>query len=173
MKPTRTALVLLATVLATLVAVPAMAAGTLAAMFSKRSTSFIVTGANGYAFDQSYFVLGLGASYALMDGFSVGLHAESWTGDDPGITKVTGSVQYVFYQVGQVAPYLGAFYRRTQIEDLDDLYSNGYRAGLVFAAGSNSYFGAGIVQENYIDCKESTYNECSATYPEFSFAVVF
>src|SRR5512134_259918 len=91
--------------------------------FSKGRTHLVATAGTGYAFDESYLVLGLGASYYLFDGFSVGLSFESWSGSDPKMTKITPSVQYVFYQVQTVKPYVGAFYRRTNIDGLEDLDS--------------------------------------------------
>ena len=84
------------------------AAQEVAGVFSKGRTHFIVSGGTGYAFDESYFVLGLGASYYLIDGLNVGLHIESWSGADPGMTKITPSVNYVFHQVRTVKPYVGS-----------------------------------------------------------------
>src|SRR4029077_10065950 len=53
-------------------AAPAMAqsAGA-AAGFSKGKTHLVATAGTGYAFDESYLVLGLGVSYYLFDGFNV------------------------------------------------------------------------------------------------------
>ena len=53
--------------------------------------------------------------------------------------KITPSVQYVFYQVPHVSPYIGAFYRRTYIDNLSDLNSAGGRAGVYIAAGQNAH----------------------------------
>ena len=80
-------------------AAPAMAQSVgVAGGFSKGKTHVVATVGTGYAFDESYLVLGLGASYYLFDGFNVGLIYESWTGSDPKMTKITPSVQYVFYR---------------------------------------------------------------------------
>jgi hypothetical protein len=128
---------------------------------------------NGYAFNETYFVFGVGASYYLLDGLSAGLDVEWWSGGDPSIVKVAPSVQYVFYQVPSVAPYLSGFYRRSYVEDLEDLGSVGGRAGVYIAAGRNTYFGLGMVYESYLDCEESTYVSCSDTYPEVSLTVAF
>jgi hypothetical protein len=164
---------LLTAALATLPAAPAVADANVAGVFSQGRTHLAIIGGSGYAFDQTYFVLGVGAQYYLANGLSLGLHVESWTGDDPGITKITPSVQYVFYQVPRIHPYLGLFYRSTQVEDLPDLESTGGRAGLYFTAGSNAFFGAGVVQETYLDCNESVYRSCSDVYPEVSFTFTF
>ena len=45
-----------------------------AGAFSKGRTHFVVTAGTGYAFDETYLVLGLGANYYLIDGLNVGLH---------------------------------------------------------------------------------------------------
>ena len=55
-------------------AAPAMAQSVgVAGGFSKGKTHLIGTVGTGYAFDESYLVLGLGVSYYLFDGFNVGL----------------------------------------------------------------------------------------------------
>ena len=169
---TKTSTTLVAAVLATIAGAPAMAAD-VAGVFSQGRTHLAVVVGSGYAFDDNYTVLGVGASYYLADGLNIGLYAESWTGGDPGIYKITPSVQYVFYQVPHVSPYLGAFYRRTYIDNLSDLNSVGGRAGVYVAAGRNAYFGAGAVYESYLDCNETFYNDCSDTYPEISFTFAF
>src|SRR6267378_3428406 len=109
---------------------PPAAAADVGAAFSRGSTQVGVTGGTGYAFDQSYFVLGVGVGYYLFDGLSIGLSLESWTGSDPKMLKVTPSVQYVFRQVPVVKPYVGVFYRRAYVDGLPDIDSVGGRAGL-------------------------------------------
>lgn len=141
--------------------------------FSEGRTHLIVTGGNGYAFNDRYFVLGIGGSYFLADGFSIGLQAETWTGGDPSIYKITPSFQYVFYKVPNLSPYLGAFYRHTYIDNLPDLNSIGGRTGAYFSASSNAKIGVGVVYERYQDCSEPRYSDCSDSYPEISFTFSF
>jgi hypothetical protein len=148
-------------------------AADVAGAFSRGRTHFVVTAGNGYAFDQSYLVLGLGASYYVLDGLNVGLFLESWSGSDPKLVKVTPSVQYVFHQVPVLKPYIGAFYRRTYVNSLPDINSVGGRAGVYLQAGRNAYLGAGGVYESYLDCSTTVYRSCSDTYPELSFTVAF
>ena len=155
-------------------ALPAMAQTVgVAGGFSKGKTHLVATAGTGYAFDESYLVLGVGASYYLLDGLNAGLAVEFWTGSDPKLTKITPSVQYVFYQVQTVKPYVGAFYRRTKIDGLDDLDSAGARAGVYIQAGRNMFIGLGGVYESYIDCNETTYRKCDSTYAEISFTFAF
>ena len=155
-------------------ALPAMAQSVgVAGAFSKGKTHLVATAGTGYAFDESYLVLGVGASYYLVDGLNAGLAVEFWTGSDPKLTKITPSVQYVFYQVQTVKPYVGAFYRRTKVEGLDDLDSAGARAGVYIQAGRNAFIGLGGVYESYIDCNETTYRKCDSTYAEISLTFAF
>jgi len=155
-------------------AAPAMAQSVGAAGgFSKGKTHLVATAGTGYAFDESYLVLGLGVSYYLFDGFNVGLFYESWTGSDPKLTKITPSVQYVFYEVQTVKPYVGAFYRRTSIDGRPDLDSVGARAGAYLQMGRNAYLGLGAVYESYIDCNTGTYRKCDSTYGEVSLTFAF
>ena len=73
----------------------------------------------------------------------------------------------------KLRPYVGAFYRRTLIENHDDLNSTGGRAGLYLVSGQGSYFGAGMVYEKYLSCDQAVYSSCSDTYPEIIFAIAF
>jgi hypothetical protein len=150
-----------------------VAAQEVAGVFSKGRTHFIISGGTGYAFDDTYFVLGLGVSYYLIDGLNVGLHVESWSGADPGMTKITPSLQYVFHQVRTVKPYVGAFYRRTDIENLPALDSWGGRAGVYIQAARNAFIGLGAVYESYLDCNKNTYRSCDSSYAEVSVTFAF
>jgi len=164
--------VTLAAMLATIASAP-VAAADVAGVFSQGRTHVAVVGGSGSAFNDSYFVFGVGVSYYLVDGLNIGLSAESWTGGNPGISKITPSVQYVFYQVPRVSPYVGAFYRRTYIDNLPDLDSVGGRAGVYVAAGHNAYIGVGGVYESYLDCDTNLYRSCTDSYPEISFTFAF
>ena len=161
------------TVVAALAWTPPATAADVAGVFTRGRTHFVLTAGSGYAFDQTYLVLGAGLSYYVLDGLNVGLFLESWSGADPHLYKVTPSAQYVFYQVPVVKPYIGAFYRRTYVDGLPDINSAGGRAGAYVAAGRNAYIGAGAVYESYLDCNKSVYRSCSDTYPEISFTVAF
>jgi hypothetical protein len=155
-------------------ALPAMAQSVGATSgFSKCRTHFVFTAGTGYAFDESYLVVGLGANYYVVDGLNLGLHWEYWTGSDPKMSKLTPSIQYVFHQMNPVKPYVGAFYRRTYLERLEDLDSWGARAGVYLQAGRNSYIGAGVVYESYVDCETGIYRKCDSTYGEISFTIAF
>ena len=151
---------------------PATAAD-VAGVFSKGRTHFVVTAGNGYAFDESYLVLGVGVSYYLIDGLNIGLSFESWSGSDPGMNKITPSVQYVFHQNQTLKPYVGGFYRRAYIDGLPDINSVGARAGVYLNAGRNAYIGIGAVYESYVDCSKTVYRDCDDIYPEVSFTIAF
>ena len=144
-----------------------------AGSFSRGQSRFSIVLGNGYAFNESYLVAGVGAAYFLTNGLNVGLDVEWWTAGDPTIVKVSPSVQYIFYQIPRVSPYLGAFYRRSYIENRENLDSLGGRAGVYIAAGRNAHLGLGIVHESYLDCDESKFDSCEETYPEVSFTVAF
>lgn len=141
--------------------------------FSAGSTRLAVIVGNGYAFNDTYLIIGVGAAYFVADGLDLGLDLESWTGGNPGITKVSPRLDYVFNTSGSLRPYAGVFYRRTMIEGLDDLNSIGGRAGLYLMSGKGVYVGAGLVYESYLSCQTSTYSSCDDTYPEIIVAVSF
>lgn len=141
--------------------------------FERGSSRFSIIGSSGRAFNDDYFVIGAGYGYYLLNGLEVGVDAETWLGGDIDIYKLSPQIRYVFYQVRGMQPYVGAFYRKTGIESLEDLNSNGGRAGVFFSAGRGSYFGLGMVYEQYLGCSEEVYVSCSETYPEFSFGFGF
>ena len=144
-----------------------------AGVFSRGNVHGSVTAGYGTAFNDDYAVFGLGVSYYVIDGLNIGLNIEAWRGGDPDLTKLTLSTQYVFYQVPNIKPYVGVFYRRTYITGLDDLNSYGGRAGAYFQLGRNAYLGVGGVYETYDSCTESKYRSCSDTYPEVSLTFAF
>jgi len=141
--------------------------------FSAGSSRLTVIVGNGYAFDNSYLIIGVGAAYFVADGLDLGLDLESWTGSSPGITKISPRLDYVFNTGGPLRPYAGVFYRRTMISGLNDLDSIGGRAGLYFISGKGIYVGAGLVYESYLSCQTSVYSSCEDTYPEFVVAFSF
>jgi len=141
--------------------------------FGQGRTQLSVFGGGGSAFNQYYFVLGVGANYYVVRGLGLGLNIESWFGNTPGIYKLTPSVQYVFTQVPSVQPYMGVFFRRVFIENSSDLSSVGVRGGAYLPVGPNMHLGLGGVYESYLDCNQSTYRSCDELYPEISFTISF
>lgn len=161
------------TILLALAALSANAAG-VGGLFSQGRTSIAVSAGNGYAFDNSYLVLGASATYYVVDGLGVGLSLENWSGGSPLITKYAPLVQYVFYRTSPVKPYLGGFYRHTNVSGLPSIDSVGARAGIYYSSsGSNGYVGLGLVYESYLDCANSIYSPCTSAYPEISLTFVF
>ncbi len=141
--------------------------------FSSGTKRLSVVVGNGYAFDNSYLLIGVGAGYFIANGLDLGLDFEYWTGASPSITKVSPRLDYVFNAGSSLRPYAGVFYRRTMIEGLNDLDSIGGRAGLYFMSGKSVYVGAGLVYESYLSCDTATYSSCSDTYPEIVVAFSF
>jgi len=141
--------------------------------FADGSMRLSVLVGNGYAFDQSYLIVGVGFGYFVAKGLELGLDVENWSGNSPHIAKISPSVRYVLPTNGVLRPYVGAFYRRTMIDNYDDLNSAGGRAGVYFVSGQGSYFGAGLVYEKYLSCDPAIYLSCDDTYPEIIFAIAF
>jgi hypothetical protein len=144
-----------------------------AGMFAKGKKQVTVVGGTGDAFNDSYIVIGVGGSYFVADGLNVGLQFETWTNGDPGIYKIAATMNYVFYKVPRVLPYVGTFYRYTDIDGLDSLSSVGGRLGAYLSVGRNGYAGFGMVYESYLDCDTRIYSSCDSTYPEASFVFSF
>lgn len=150
---------------------PSTPAAGLGSAFSKGSTTLGIVAGSGSAFNDNYVILGVGVGYYLLDGLELGIDVQHWFSGDPAITKISPQVKYVFLQADPIKPYVGAFYRRTYIQDLDNENSYGYRAGAYFSGGRGVYIGGGIVYEEYVDC--SRFLDCSNTYPEILISVNF
>ncbi len=141
--------------------------------FIAGSARFSLAFGGATAFDRNYSIFGIGGGYFIADGIEIGFDAETWSGNSPHITQLSPQVRAVFHRAGAVNPYAGIFYRRTYIEGYRDLDTAGLRAGIFFVTGSNFYFGAGLVQEEHLNCDRTVYTHCSETYPELGIAVVF
>jgi len=163
---------LLLTMLLLLSALPVHAAG-VGGMFGQGQTQFSLGAGSANAFDNNYFVVGASVSHYVLDGLGVGMAVENWSGGGPGITKYSPFAQYVFYQMRPVQPYVGGFFRRTNIAGLPGINSVGARAGIFIPSGPNVSLGIGFVHEAYLDCQVSIYRSCSETYPEIGIAIVF
>jgi len=118
-------------------------------------------------------ILGAGLGYYLRRGLDIGVDYEAWVFGDPDVQKVSPQVRYTKQLSLGVAPYVGAYYRRTFIDGQDDLNSMGGRVGAYKNSRGRSTFGGGVVYERYLDCDESAYNSCSDFYPEILFATSF
>jgi len=162
--------ILLSTLSETAVAASAGTGG-LGAAFSKGATNISIVAGSGRAFQDDYIIFGVGAGYYVVNGLELGIDVQHWFSGDPSITKVSPQIRYVLTQSKAIKPYVGAFYRRTFIDNLDDQNSFGYRAGAYFSGNNGVYIGGGIVYEEYQDC--SQFIDCSTTYPEILISVSF
>ncbi|HKB59874.1 MAG TPA: hypothetical protein VKC56_07475 [Gallionellaceae bacterium] len=162
-----TIVMLLSAGLGASLAAPAQAAG-VAGLFGQGRVNGSIMVGSGSAFNYNYTIIGAGVNYYVIDGLSLGLAYESWSGPGPHISKITPSVQYVFYQLGRVKPYVGAFYRRTQVTGQPDFNSAGARAGAYISASRHAAFGLGIVEERFLSCQRTLNNSCSQSYVEAS-----
>ncbi len=116
-------------------------------------------------------IIGIGAGYYIRNGLDIGLYYENWAFADPGIYKLSPEIRYTRQLPMKLAPYVGAYYRRTYIDGYDDLNSYGGRLG-AFRTGGRSTVGGGVVYEKFLDCNDAIY-DCSNTYPEIVFATSF
>ncbi|HYA85892.1 MAG TPA: hypothetical protein VEI57_02350 [Nitrospirota bacterium] len=141
--------------------------------FTAGSTRLSVELGGATAFNQNYSIFGIGGGYFVADGIEVGLDFEEWYGNSPHIEQVSPQARYVLRRDGIVQPYVGAFYRRTLIQGYPGQDTVGIRAGVYFLTGRRAYLGAGLAQEEHLNCNRTVYSSCSETYPELLFAIIF
>jgi len=144
--------------------------GKSAGVFSRGSKRAGIYGGAGSTLGNTYVILGAGIGYYIYDGLEVGIDGEGWLFQDPTIWKISPQIRYTVWQFGALRPYIGAFWRRTFVEDpYDDVDSWGGRGGITYARG-RGYVGAGMVYERF----DGDFGEDSDIwYPEISFSMYF
>jgi hypothetical protein len=141
--------------------------------FNRGNVSGSLFVGSGSALGETYTTLGVGLGYMVSDGLMAGISGEAWFGNDPNIYKITPEVRYTFFEVKPVKPYVGAFVSRIFYDGLEDRNSYGVRGGIYFPFSSNAAANVGLVYERISNCNESTYRDCSQTYPEAGVLVSF
>lgn len=138
-----------------------------AADFEQGTTRLSVSLGFGSAAGESYYAIGAGIGYYLINGLGAGVSAETRRGLEPDLTKITPWLEYSFAVSPTVRAYAGAFYRHTAVSGYDNYETWGYRGGLYFRTGRNVWAYAGLVHEQLIDCdgRPATVS-CSDTYRE-------
>jgi hypothetical protein len=125
----------------------------------------------GSTYDKTYFILGAGVGYYLLNGLEAGVDLEGWLFSTPDFWKVTPQIRYVVWQMSPIRPYVGAFWRKTFVESpYPDWDSWGGRAGVAYRRGGN-YLAVGVVYEKYNDYQGL--GDDYSIYPEFAFWLSF
>ena len=141
--------------------------------FARGNITGAVSLGRGEALGNTYTTFGAGIGYMVSEGLMLGLSGELWTGEDPGIQKLTPEIRYTFTKLNPVKPYVGAFFTRTFYEDLEDRNSYGARGGIYIPFSTNAAMNVGLVYEQVSDCDEGTYGDCSQVYPEVGLLISF
>ena len=138
--------------------------------FSKGSIGISIMVGSAYFMDKDYFIFGLGLSYFVVDGLSLGVDGSIWLFDEPTLGTITPNARYVLHMVPVIKPYVGGFWKRYLIgDDIKDFSSVGARMG-AYLMPTRSYLGIGAVYEHMLDCNEEIL-ECDSWYPELTFGV--
>jgi hypothetical protein len=138
---------------------------------SKRLSILLGTASTG---SDTYFILGGGIGYFVVNGLELGLDYEAWLFGDPFIHRLSPGVRYVFGFVPTIKPYVGVFYRHTFVEDYDDFDQWGARAGIFYAPRrARVFIGGGAVYERLFDCTSSSVVDCDSVYPELMVGISF
>lgn len=140
-------------------------------LFVQGSKNFGVTIGAGSGYNSSYTIVGINASYFIVDNLLAGLEYRGWFGGEPSINELSVPVTYILPLHQKFRPYAGAFYRRTFIESpYDDYNIYGARGGVSMILDSSSYASFGWVQEWF---DPSSDGDTSRGYPEIAVGVSF
>jgi hypothetical protein len=123
----------------------------------------------------TYFILGGGVGYYLINGLEVGLDYEAWIFASPVLQRLSPETRYVFWMVPTIKPYVGFFYRHTFIGDgYKDQDSLGGRLGVYYSPPRGRlYLGGGAVYEHELNCTNTDFVDCDSWYPEITVGVAF
>jgi hypothetical protein len=152
----------------------ALAASLYGDIFSQGGKNFGVTLGTSHSYGTTYTIVGVSASYFIVDNLLAGLEYRGWFGGEPSINEVSVPFTYMVPLQGKFRPYLGGFYRHTFMGssdyiDYEDYDVYGGRVGVSMINGRNSYFSVGWVQEYY----DNDIGESSNGYPEFAVGMSF
>ncbi|UCH52594.1 MAG: hypothetical protein JSW09_08240 [Pseudomonadota bacterium] len=150
-----------------------LAGSALADAFERGSVGVTLGIGTGQVNNNDYYTVGLGVNYYVLNGLSLSLYGETRQGIEPTINKLSPGIGYVFSTRGPIKPYVGAFYRRTYVENFDDFDAYGGRAGVYLAMGGNAYLSIGGVYEKLHDCQDTATIKCSDAYGEIGLTFAF
>lgn len=141
--------------------------------FDRGRFALEVGGGTQSAFGYSYFGVGAGVSYYVVDGLALGSFALHEFGDGPSLNQVRPSATYVAQPlVGSwpVIPYVGGFYKHWFVGDpYEDVDSAGARAGVLYLNG-RLLVGLGAVFEHVLSTCEV---DCNSVEPDVTLGFTF
>jgi len=141
--------------------------------FEKGNSSVGVVLGAGSSNGESYSVVGISGDYFVLNGLSIGVGYRGWFGIDPTLNQLTVSTNYYIPLAKKFHPYIGGFVRETFVSGYEDYESYGARGGLAVTMSKNSYMSFGYVYEEYGNCEERVFSDCSSSYPELVFSLSF
>jgi hypothetical protein len=122
---------------------------------------------NGYN-SNNYFIVGAEVNYFVIDGFSVGVGATHWFGNEPTLTEYYFPLTYYIDTSSKIYPYVGVTYKYTSYSKYIDNYSSVVTRGGVAYRVSFGYISFGYAYDKSLDD-----NIDDRSYPELTFGIVF
>ena len=141
------------------------------ALFEQGSKNVGVNIGAGSNFGVNYTIIGINASYFVVDNLQAGLEYRGWFGSGPAINEISVPVTYIVPLNDKFRPYVGGFFRKTFLDSSqgDDYSVYGARVGVSMITSGNSYASFGWVQEYY----DNSYGDSSNGYPEVAVGLSF
>ena len=141
------------------------------ALFEQGSKNVGVNIGAGSNFGVNYTIIGINASYFVVDNLQAGLEYRGWFGNGPAINEISVPVTYIVPLNDKFRPYLGGFFRKTFLDSSqgDDYSVYGARVGVSMITSGNSYASFGWMQEYY----DNSDGDSSNGYPEVAVGLSF
>lgn len=117
-------------------------------------------------------MLGAGAMIQVLDGWEVGISSKAWLGGEQSLLGVGPMTRYIFVQVPEIKPYVGAFHRYyPALHSAGPGHGLGASLGVLFPIDEQLTFGGAVAYEHWLEA--SLMGSQHQVYPELEFSCSF
>ena len=139
-------------------------------IFVKGKSNIGVSVGTASNYGKDYLLVGINASYFVVDNLSMDLYYRGWFNATPTQHELSVGTNYYLPLAKKFRPYGGVFVREVFVSDYKDYGSYGVRGGVAMINTASTYLSIGYAYEKYTHC---TFEKCSNSYPEITAGLSF